>query len=418
MPIELSNNHPAQPAEARDDRRPLRVCMLVYAFYESDTRVQQYATALAKRADIVDVIALKRDAHLPDFMVLNGVNVYRIQTRTVNEGGQLSYLSRILRFLWRAFFRLMRKHRQHPYDVVHVHNVPDFLVFAAAYPKWKHVPIILDIHDLLPELYASKFKASSDSLLFRLTKWLERWSAGFANHVIVANHLWRDRLAARSSVPEKCSVVRNYPDFDIFFARETSPEKNSGRFVLTYPGTLNKHQGVDIAIRAFASIADKIPDTDFHIYGEGAAKPCLIELTNQLGMQDRVVFHDFLPSREVARVMAETDLAIEPKRSNSAFGNEALSTKILEFMALKVPVVASRTKIHAYYYDDSLLKYYDNDDETELARHIVTLRNDPDLRRRLVENAQKYVSRNNWDAQKGEYLQLVDSLVANCRRAR
>jgi glycosyltransferase involved in cell wall biosynthesis len=336
----------------------------------------------------------------------------------VNENGLLSYVSRILRFLLRATFVLLRKHRQHPYDVVHVHNVPDFLVFAAVYPKWKSVPVILDIHDLLPELYASKFKTSPDSLVFKLTTWLERWSAAFANHVIVANHIWRDRLAARSSHPEKCSVVRNYPDFDIFVARCGGPQQKSDRFLLTYPGTLNKHQGLDIAIRAFASIADKIPDADFHIYGEGPAKPALVELANQLGMQNRVIFHDFVPSKEVARVMAETDLAIEPKRSTSAFGNEALSTKILEFMALNVPVVASRTRIHAYYYDDSLVQYYDNDDETELARQILELKNNRELRRRLVENAHKYVMSNNWDTQKGKYLRLVDSLVNACRRGR
>jgi len=101
-----------------------------------------------------------------------------------------------------------------------------------------------------------------------------------------------------------------------------------------------------VAIRAFARVAGEMPQADFHIYGEGPAKPALIELANELYMQGRVIFHDFLPSREIARVMAEADLAIEPKRATSAFGNEALSTKILEFMALGVPVVASRTRTH------------------------------------------------------------------------
>src|ERR1035438_5895744 len=76
----------------------------------------------------------------------------------------------------------------------------------------------------------------------------------------------------------------------------------------------------------------------------------------------------------LARVMAATDLAIEPKRATSAFGNEALSTKILEFMALGVPIVASRTRIHAYYYDESIIKYYDSDDEASLANCILLLR--------------------------------------------
>jgi len=104
-------------------------------------------------------------------------------------------------------------------------------------------------------------------------------------------------------------------------------------------------------------------------------------------------------------------LAIEPKRATSAFGNEALSTKILEFMAVGVPVIASKTKIHAYYYDDSIIQYYENDDETQLAQAIRLLKNDSRLRDQLVANARLYVQKNNWDARKQEYLKLVDSLI-------
>jgi glycosyltransferase involved in cell wall biosynthesis len=396
---------------ARSSYRGLRVCMLAYAFYESDTRILQYATALAERGDTVDVIALQRDGLLPEHEVLNGVNVYRIQARTVNEKGLFTYVSRILRFFLRSALFLHRSHRQQPYDIVHVHNVPDFLVFAAVSPKWGGVPIILDIHDLLPEFYASKFKISYDSFLFRLLTLTERCSVAFSNHVIIANDLWRDRLVARSSRKEKCSVVRNRPDLGIFIEQSRPAKKNNDKFLLTYPGSLNWHQGLDIAIRAFASIANSMPDAEFHIYGEGPAKPSLMMLANELEMQNRVIFHDFLPSREIARVMAATDLAVEPKRATSAFGNEALSTKILEFMSLGVPVIACRTKIHAFYYDDSIVQYYENDDEMELAKQILWLRTNPDRCNQLIANAKEYARRNTWDARKGEYLDLVDSLI-------
>jgi glycosyltransferase involved in cell wall biosynthesis len=391
--------------------------MLAYAFYESDTRILQYATALAQRGDTVDVVALKRNDAQPDFEVRNGVNVYRIQSRTVDEKGLLTYASRILRFLFRGTLFLRRKQLEHAYDVVHVHNVPDFLVFGAAFPKWQGVPVILDIHDLLPEFYASKFKITPTTLLFKVLTFVERCSAAFATHVIIANHLWHDRLVARSSRREKCSVVRNHPDLKIFIEQAAQKRTPGEPFRLTYPGSLNGHQGLDVAIRAFASIASQIPEAEFHIYGEGPAKPGLMLLANELKLDRRVIFHDFLPSREIARIMAATHLAIEPKRATSAFGNEALSTKILEFMALGVPVIASKTRIHAYYYDDSIIQYYENDDETQLAEQILRLKRDPDLCQRLVSNAKQYVRENNWDARKHEYLGLVDSLVARGVRA-
>jgi glycosyltransferase involved in cell wall biosynthesis len=385
--------------------------MLAYAFYESDTRILQYAMALAERGDMVDVIALRRNSEMPEFEVIRGVNVYRIQDRTVNEKGLFAYVSRIARFALRSMMFLRGKHREQQYDVIHVHNVPDILVFSAIYPKIFGAQIVLDIHDLLPEFYASKFRVKHNSPLFKALVFMERCSAAFANHVIIANHLWRHRLVLRSSKAEKCSVVRNRPDLDIFVERTEREPREDGKFRLTYPGSLNWHQGLDVAIRAFASIADRIPEAEFHIYGEGPAKPSLITLSEDLKMVGRIFFHDFLPSREVALVMAETDLAIEPKRANSSFGNEALSTKILEFMSLGVPVIASRTRIHAYYYDESIIQYYDNDDESQLAAQILRLKNDPDLCHMLVTNAKRYVEENTWNARKHEYLQLIDSLV-------
>lgn len=391
-----------------------RVCMVAYAFYESDTRIMQYATALVQRGDAVDVIALRRDESHPVFQVMNGVNVYRIQSRLVNEKGLLSYSARIARFLFRSLLFLRRKHGQDPYDLVHVHNVPDFLVFSALFPKLKKVRVILDIHDLLPEFYASKFKVSHTSLVFKAMTLVEKWSAAFADHVIVANHIWRDRFVARSSRADKCSVVRNRPDLDIFTSRSNRNNTSDGRFLLIYPGSLNWHQGLDIAIRAFARIEKQMPDAEFHIYGEGPAKPDLMALAEELHQQ-RIFFHDFLPSAEIAQVMARGDLAIEPKRTNSAFSNEALSTKILEFMSLGVPVIACRTRIHAYYYDDSIIQYYENDDEVQLAEQIIRLRQDSQRRASLIENAKNYVRENTWNARKHEYLELVDACVSHLK---
>lgn len=413
MPDVLLKEVPADNPAGQTTERGKRVCMLAYAFYESDTRMMQYATALAERGDTVDVIAISRDPRFPTTEVIAGVNVYRIQSRIVNEKGRFAYASRIVRFLLRATVFLAQRHKERPYDLIHVHNVPDFLVFAAIVPKLKKVPIILDIHDLLPEFYASKFKLTHTSRLFNVLTWIERQCATFATHVIVANHLWRDRLVARSGCAHKCTVVRNHPDPALFCGElSRSRQQAKGKFLLTYPGSLNWHQGLDVAIRAFAQVAAQMPEAEFHIYGEGPVKASLIQLARQLGMGARVIFHDFLPSREIARVMAETDLAIEPKRATSAFGNEALSTKILEFMALGVPVVASRTQIHAYYYDESIIEYYDNDDVGELAAKMLLLRDDPQLRSRLVKNANRYVAANNWNARKHDYLALVDSLVS------
>src|ERR1700722_7633813 len=387
----------------------MRVCMLAYAFYENDTRIRQYASALVERGDLVDVIALRREGQSAEDVV-DGVHVYRIQTRTINEQGPLAYLYRITRFLLLSSVVLAKKHLRHPYQVVHVHSVPDFLVFAALIPKLFGASVVLDINDVLPELYASKFNLKQNSILFRLLALIEKLSAAFSNHVIIANDIWHRRLVSRSVRGDKCTTIRNYPDPRFFFPRPRNG--SNGKFVIMYPGTLNSHQGLDVAIKAFAKIAPAIPHAEFHIYGEGPAKPGLMTLTDRLGLGDRVTFHDFLPNQQIAELMAKSDLGVDPNRASSSFGNEASSTKILEFMAVGVPLVVSRTAIHTYYHDESTLKYFESDDESDLADAILLLKYDSRLRDEMVSNATRHVQINSWKVKKLEYLGLLDSLVA------
>lgn len=386
----------------------MRVCVLAYSFYEVDTRILQYTKSLLERGDEVDVIALRRPEQ-SGFEVIGGARVYRIQERKVNERGPLSYLWRTLRFFVHSFVVLTSLHGKKRYDIAHIHSVPDFLVFSAATLRLSGVPVILDIHDILPEFYASKFKVSQQSLMFRALVLVERVSAKFATHVIIANDLWKARLLKRSVKPEKCSAFCNYPDAERFYPRART--RNDGKFQILYPGSLNWHQGLDVAIRAFALVKDQIANAEFHIYGEGAAKPDLVELARSLHLEDRVIFHDWAPLDEVVKVMCNADLAVVPKRASSAFGTEAASTKIMEFMSVGIPVIVSRTKIDEFYHNDSRVEFFPSENEKALAAAILRLSTDPKRRQELVQNASKYAKENSWAAKKLEYLALVDRLA-------
>lgn len=386
----------------------MRVCMLTYSFYEHDTRVQQYVNALRKRGDTVDVIALRREGQ-PKLEIVDGVNVYRIQPRALDERGPLTYLLRILRFFFHSALMISRRYIANPYQLIHVHSVPDFLVFAGLIPKLCGVPVILDIHDILPEFYSSKFNASPDSLVFRLLLLVERVSAGFANHVIIANHLWHERLLSRSVRAGKCTPFLNYPDPLQFVVRPKG--RSDGKFVVMYPGTLNFHQGLDIAIKAFSKIKNQLPNAELHIYGEGPTKPQLVTLAAELGLNGSVVFRDFVPVGQIAKLMADADLAVVPKRASSSFGTEAASTKVFEFLALGVPVIVSRTKIDSSYFNDSTVKFFESENVDDLAQCILQLAQDQPLRSQLAKNGLEYAQQNSWDVKQQDYLHLVDSMV-------
>jgi glycosyltransferase involved in cell wall biosynthesis len=383
--------------------------MLAYTFYETDNRVRRYAEALVKRGDQVDAIVLAREGQLP-FETIQGVRVYRIQKRVIDENGPVSYLIKLLLFFLRSAWTLTLKHLREPYDIIHVHSVPDFEVFATLIPRLLGAQVILDIHDIVPEFYASKFKVGESSIVFKLLVFLERLSIAYSSHVIISNHLWYEKIVRRSVRSEKCTAIINYPDLSIFW-RRPHPAATKDEFLMCYPGTLNWHQGLDVAIVAMSLLRDRAPNLRFLIVGDGPDREKLRGMIGRMHLEERVFLKGLIPLEEVAELMATIDLGVVPKRKAS-FGNEAFSTKIMEFMAMNVPVVASRTRIDEYYFTEDMVQFFESDNAEDLAVKILDLMRNSARRAELCGYSSEFISHNNWDVKKKEYLALVDSLPA------
>src|SRR5258707_6063263 len=140
-------------------------------------------------------------------------------------------------------------------------------------------------------------------------------------------------------------------------------------------------------------------------------KPQLVALAEKLGLNRSVRFFNPVSLRAIARVMANADLGVVPKRADS-FGNEAYSTKIMEFMSLGVPVVVSSTRVDRHYFDESVVRFFESGNDEELAEAMYEVLTDGSLRDSMVRNANEYVERHSWERHKSRYLQLVDTLIA------
>ena len=407
LPREVSRYYCASlPVAERNTRR--KICMLVHSNYDTDNRVRRYAETLAKRGDHVDVIAVSTGENQPAMDTISGVTVYRIMHRKYGERSKWEFALRLLRFLYLSSNFLTRMHKRLKYDLVHVHNIPDFLVFAAWYPKLTGAKIILDIHDIVPEFFSSKFGNGTANHYSVGLELIENKSAKFADYVIVANHLWYETLLSRSVSADKCSVVLNHVDPAIFYRR--SGTRNDGKFVIIFPGSFQWHQGLDIAIEAISKLRDKAPNAELHLYGSGGTEPDLIALAGRLGLNGQVKFCGGLPLHKMPDVIANADLGVVPKRADS-FGDQAYSTKIMEFMSQGVPVVVSRTKIDSYYFNEGEVHFFPSGDSQALADAILEVIQDEALRKNLVAKGLEYARQNSWDQKKNEYLKLVDSLT-------
>lgn len=387
----------------------MRILMVAYTYFECDNRVRRYAETLARQGDTVEVVSLRQPGHecLGD---LNGIKIFRIQGRVVNEKTKFDYLFRVTAFLFKSFWFITKHHLKNRYDLIHVHSVPDFEIFAALIPKLMGTKVILDIHDIVPEFYASKFNSGNNSCLSTLLKIVEKICCGFADHVIISNHIWGERLIARSIRKEKCTVILNFPDTSMFC--RTRAKKESGKFIMMYPGTIAWHQGIDIAVKAMALVAQKNPSVEFHIYGRGPEEHAVEELVASMKLNGCVKIFGLTPLEDVAEKMMDVDLGIVPKRGDN-FGGEAFSTKTLEFMAVGVPMLIAKTKIDAYYFDDSKVLFFEPGNEMDLAVKILSIAGDEKLRESLIENGLHHIQENNWDVKKHDYLTIVESLTGN-----
>jgi glycosyltransferase involved in cell wall biosynthesis len=179
---------------------------------------------------------------------------------------------------------------------------------------------------------------------------------------------------------------------------------------MIYPGSLNLHQGVDLAVKAFDLIKAKAPEAEMYIYGDGPARDALWNLVADMNIESRVFLRDALPLEEIIPIVAQADIGIVPKRAES-FGNTAFSTKIFEFMALNVPAIVSKTAIDSHYFNDSIVRFFEPGNVESLAGAMLELIKDRQQRVILARNAAKFIQENAWEYKGKEYLDLVDRLT-------
>ena len=198
-----------------------------------------------------------------------------------------------------------------------------------------------------------------------------------------------EKLIKRSVPEDKCTALVNFPDPKIF--KRKNPVKYSN-FTLIYHGLLAKHQGLDIAIRAINSLKDEIPLLKLVIYGNGPDRQELVNLTKEMRLEDRVSFNDTVPGDLIPDIIGQAHIGIVPKRGGD-FSGEAFSTKILEFMAVGLPVIAARNRIEEYYFKDSQIMFFEPGNVEDLTRCILELYRNAAKRDALIKNADQNLYR-------------------------
>ena len=387
-----------------------RVCMVAYTHYQTDSRVRREAEALVERGDTVDFICLDNgNEKNPEFY--HGVRLLKVPIGRYRGSDATMYLASYLQFFLAASIKLAKLQLKNSYQVIQVHTMPDFMVFVAIIPKLLGAKILIDVHDLMPELYQSKFGFTEEHLFIRFITWIERLSIGFANRAIAVHKPHFEALCLHGNPSEKFILVHNLADMKIF-ARETDRQiRNESSFELIYHGTVSKRHGLDVAVRAVSALHGKIEGLKLSIIGDGDDIPHINALVKELNVGDLVhISQGMIPLDEVVCQIRSADVGIVPILYNN-FTKYMLPVKLLEYVAVGKPVICSRTETIETYFDDSMVQYFSPGNVTELAENILFLYQNPDRRSELIENANQFNRAYNWEKQKLDYYDLIDSLL-------
>ena len=248
---------------------PGRVAVVLYSYYLHDPRPRRETEALVEAGMEADVICLRRDGSEPIFEVVNGVRIHRVSLAR-RRSGQFDYVMRYGFFFLTAFWHLTLWNMRRRFRLVHVHNMPDFLVFTALVPRLTGAKVILDLHDPMPELYCSIYSVKEKHFVYRLLCRLERWSIAFADKVLTPNLAFKDLFVARSKAVNRVEIIMNSPRPNVFDSvkYKSPPRPPGGPFTLMYHGLLAERHGLDLAIEALSKLNGKAEGIDLEIYGD------------------------------------------------------------------------------------------------------------------------------------------------------
>lgn len=391
----------------------LRVGVITFDWYPYEPRALRLAEAALNAGYEVDVICLRQ----PDergYEVYNCAHIYRVpMSRSI--GGSLPVT--ILQWSWfllLAAATVTRLHLRRPYDVVHVHNMPDFLVFSALFPKLLGAKIILDVQDVSPELMSAKAKGHLRKVVIRLARWQERISTAFAHHVVTTGWLFEELLRQRGVPQEKITSILNSADTRLFpSARRCPPPSASleeeAPFIVMYHGTLAERNGLDTAIRAVALAQQIVPQVRLDIQGNGEQLAALKRLAAELGVSDRVVFTGSCPVDKLVDFVVHGDVGIIPYRRNG-FAELVLPTKCYEFAWMQRTMIASDTRaIRSMFRPESII-LCDSSKPESFAEAIIELYQHPEKRAQMVANAAEDYIPYQWEKMAKRYQQLLVSL--------
>jgi glycosyltransferase involved in cell wall biosynthesis len=394
---------------------PERVALVVHAAVPGDARVRRQSDALVEAGYEVDVICLRRPSQASEERV-GALRTIRLPVDR-GTGGVALHMAEYLAFAALATWRLAMEHRARRYDLVQVATVPDFLAFAAIPERMSGVPLLLDLHEDMPEFFRNRFPEPMQRPLLPAVVAAAKASAALADELITVHEPLRSLAIARGVPAEKISVVMNSADGRLFdpARHQRRPFMADGRLRLIHHSNFQRIYGLDVAIEGLSRLRPGM-DWQLDVYGDGPWRPRITTAIARTGTADRVHLHGRVPIDELPGRLAASDIGLVPSL-REPYLEYSLSTKLLEYAAMGVPIIATDLATFRHHFTHAAICFVPGGPDA-LARAIESLASNPERAIAMGREAQRQAAAYAWAGQRATYLDIVERLVRSGRRGR
>jgi len=383
------------------------LAVIAYTTFSTDSRVLKEAQAALDAGYNVDIYTLKESSRKN----FNQFNFYDSSFEQYKGRGKIKYMFSYLRFFFFVLIELTKNNFKKKYKIIHIHNMPNFLVFSSLIPKLFGTKIILDIHDLMPEIYSVKFNLDLSHFIIKLLFLEERLSANFADEIISTNRFHTKRFKKNKIKNKRITEIINVASSSTFNPINNK-SFNSDKLNIIYPSTLSHRLGIEVLIEAIAILKKKGIPVYLKIFGDGEDRNNIAKYIKENNLEDNIFISDgFISLESLSHELENAHLGIIPLPYNVS-NDIAMPVKSFEYFSKKVCVVASNLTLLRDYFQNEMI-FFKQNDANDLSEKIELLYNDRNLLEKYANKGYKFFQQKTWEYYSKKYANLLKELNPN-----
>lgn len=387
------------------------ICHLLYEEFPRDPRVRRYVNALNDTGINCIVVCSKKKGN-KYFEEWNNNLIYRIPVSKKRQNFIITLIEYSI-FTYFSSFLLFYLGIKYRFKIIQVHTLPDFLIFAGLWNKIFGCKLILDLHELFPEIFMARKPKLQSSFFVKLLKLSEKLSIKIANKVITIHDNAKDIFISRNpGLENKITVIMNGVDENEILNRE---RKLTDKFIILYNGSIVKLLNLRLVVKSLAVLKGKMLVEDFNkivfaLYGDGPGLIDIMDEARGTGLSDKIFYGGYVPPDKIYDEILKANVCVLPPLKN-LYSDLFYTVKMVEMIYLKVPVIATRLKTYQKYYSENSIFYFESNNIEELADRIKEVFYNKELVQKKVESAFLDYQKVSWNIMKKKYLELIKNVI-------